>query len=82
MPIVIVAPDIIGAQVLSVVRGLLMRGHIDEEIATRSVDNLASAPVRRRTTEHLVRHVWSCRSNLTPYAPALGVQVRRPLTCP
>jgi len=64
---VIVAPDIIGAEVLAVVRGLLMRGRIDEEIAARSVDNLASAPVRRMTTEHLVRNVWSYRSNLTPY---------------
>jgi predicted nucleic acid-binding protein len=103
---VIVAPDIIGAEVLSVVRGLLMRGRIDQEIATRSVDNLASAPVRRMTTEHLVHHVWSCRSNLTPYdatyvtlaraagaplvtldarlarAPALGIEVRCPLTSP
>jgi len=64
---VLVAPDLVGAEVLSVVRGMLMRRLIDQEQADRAVENLATAPVRRMTTELLTRDMWSMRSNETPY---------------
>jgi len=63
----LVAPDLIGAEVLSVVRGMLLRGLVDEETAGRAVANLATAPVRRMTTEHLVGETWALRRNATPY---------------
>ena len=63
----LVAPDLVGAEVLSVVRGMLLRGLIDEGTAARAVANLAVAPVRRMTTEHLVDETWRLRRNATPY---------------
>lgn len=64
---VLVAPDLVGTEVLSVVRGMLMRRLIDQEQADRAVENLAAAPVRRMTTEFLTRDMWAMRGNVTPF---------------
>lgn len=73
---VLVAPDLVGAEVLSVVRGMLMRRLIDKEQADRAVENLAAAPVRRMTTEFVARDMWSLRSNVTPYDAGYVVLAR------
>lgn len=72
----LVAPDLVGAEVLSVVRGMLMRRLIDQKHADRAVENLAAAPVRRMTTEFLTRDMWTIRSNVTPYDAAYVVLAR------
>lgn len=77
----LVAPDLINTEVLSVVRGLLLRSLIEEEAAERAVANLAAAPVRRFTTESLVRPIWAMRRNVTPY-DATYVALARRLGCP
>ncbi len=64
---VLIAPDIIGAEVLAVIRKMLTTNLIDGAVAERAVENLASAPVRRMTTEHLIREIWSFRHAVTPY---------------
>lgn len=63
----LVAPDLVGAEVLSVVRGMLLRRLVDEKTAARAVANLATAPVRRMTTEHLVEGTWALWRDVTPY---------------
>lgn len=76
----LVAPDLVGSEVLSVLRGSLRRGLIDEATAHQAVADLAVAPVRRFTTERLTDRIWSLRHNVTPYdatyvvlAESLGV---------
>lgn len=71
------APDIVNAEVLSVVRGLLLRGLIDHETAERAVTNLAAAPVRRMTTGGLVAEIWSLHRNVTPYDACYVALARR-----
>lgn len=78
---VLVAPDLIGAEVLSVVRRALFRGLIDRAAADRAVENLVSAPVRRMTTEPLVRTMWVMHANVTPY-DACYVALARVLAAP
>lgn len=78
---VLVAPDLIGAEVLSVVRRALFRGLIDRAVADRAVENLVSAPVRRMTTEPLVPSMWAMRANVTPY-DACYVALARALAAP
>lgn len=63
-----IAPDLINAEVLSVIRGWLLRSLIDEQSAARAVGNLASAPVRRVMTAPLISRIWGLRANVTPYA--------------
>lgn len=62
-----IAPDIVGAEVLSVIRGALLRGLIDRVSADRAVHNLVDAPVRRLSTAMLLHEMWAMHSNVTPY---------------
>lgn len=78
----LLAPDLVNAEVLSVVRGLLRRGEIDDVTAGRAVGNLARAPVRRMTTTGLVTHMWILQSHVTPYDAsyvALAARLGTPL---
>lgn len=78
---ILVAPDLIGAEVLSVVRRALFRGLIDRATADRAVEFLVSAPVRRMTTEPLVPSMWAMHANVTPY-DACYVALARALAAP
>lgn len=77
----LVAPDLIDAEVLSVVRRALFRGLIDRAAADRAVENLVSAPVRRMTTEPLVPAMWAMSADVTPY-DACYVALARALAAP
>jgi predicted nucleic acid-binding protein len=77
----LVAPDLIGAEVLSVLRGWLLRSMIDEPAAGRAVANLVSAPVRRYVTSGLEREIWALRENVTAY-DATYVALARVVGCP
>ncbi len=75
------APDLINAEVLSVVRGWLLRRVIDLATARRAVHNLATAPVRRMATGGLISAVWDSYENLTPH-DATYVALAHRLGCP
>lgn len=77
----LVAPDLIGAEVLSVLRGWLLRSMIDETAAARGVANLVSAPVRRYGTAGLEGPIWALRRNVTAY-DATYVALARVVGCP
>jgi predicted nucleic acid-binding protein len=73
----LIAPDLINSEVLSVLRGWLARSLIDLPSAARAVRNLTTAPIRRFTTSSLIDEMWSTRHNLTPYDAAYVVLARR-----
>lgn len=73
----LIAPDLINSEVLSVLRGWLARSLIDPPSAARAVRNLTTAPIRRFTTSSLIDEMWSTRHNLTPYDAAYVVLARR-----
>jgi predicted nucleic acid-binding protein len=73
----LIAPDLINSEVLSVLRGWLARSLIDLPSAARAVRNLTTAPIRRFTTSSLIDEMWSTRHNLTPYDAAYVVLARQ-----
>lgn len=73
----LIAPDLINSEVLSVLRGWLARSLVDHVCAERAVRNLVTAPIRRFATSSLIDEMWSTRHNLTPYAAAYVVLARR-----
>jgi predicted nucleic acid-binding protein len=73
----LIAPDLINSEVLSVLRGWLARSLIDLPSAARAVRNLTTAPIRRFITSSLINEMWSTRHNLTPYDAAYVVLARR-----
>ncbi len=74
---VLIAPDLINSEVLSVLRGWLARSLVDEVCAARAVRNLVTAPIRRFATSSLIDEMWSTRHNLTPYDAAYVVLAHR-----
>ncbi|MGH8902473.1 MAG: type II toxin-antitoxin system VapC family toxin [Egibacteraceae bacterium] len=72
----LLAPDLINAEVLSVLRRWLHRSLIDRETAARAVRNLLMAPVRRFTTESLISTMWTLGDDLTPYTAAYTALAR------
>lgn len=77
----LLAPDLVDAEVLSVIRRWLRHGHIDLREADRAVTNLRRAPVHRMTTTPLIGAMWTARANLTPYDAAYAALARR-VRCP
>jgi predicted nucleic acid-binding protein len=73
----LIAPDLINSEVLSVLRGWLARSLIDPPSAARAVRNLTTAPIRRFTTSSLIDEMWFTPHNLTPYDAAYVVLARR-----
>lgn len=76
------APDIVNAEVLSVIRSLLIREQIDGRTAERAVQNLTRAPVQRLMTGGLIAQIWSLHRNVTPYDAtyvALAARLDAPL---
>ena len=73
----LLAPDLIDAEVLSVIRRWLAGGRIDAEQADRAVTNLRRAPLRRMLTAPLIDAIWAARANLTPYDAAYAALARR-----
>lgn len=77
----LVAPDLVNAEVLAVLRRWLVTGAVSDRQAEQAVRNLIAAPVRRFSTAPLVASVWSLRENVTAY-DACYVALARRLGCP
>lgn len=78
---VVAAPDLVNAEVVSVLRRWRAGDHIDAGAADRALARLARMDLVRFTTGGLIEAMWSLRHNLTPY-DASYVALARRLGCP
>jgi predicted nucleic acid-binding protein len=63
---VVVAPDLVNAEVLEVIRRLCRIGEITDDHAARAVAGLEDAPLQRIPTTGMLDEVWSLRHNVAP----------------
>ncbi len=63
---VVVAPDLVNAEVLQVIRRLFRMGEITDDHAVKAVAGLEDAPLQRIPTTGMLREVWSLRHNVAP----------------
>lgn len=61
------APELLDVEVLSVVRGLLLRDEITSRVAAFAVAELRRSPIVRTTHRALVGRAWELRDRLTSY---------------
>ncbi|MFW5876537.1 MAG: type II toxin-antitoxin system VapC family toxin [Myxococcota bacterium] len=66
-PAELVAPELLDAEVLSVLRKEVQRGVLDEERAREAIDDLRGWDVRRVPHRWLLEGAWSFRHNTTVY---------------
>jgi predicted nucleic acid-binding protein len=72
----LVAPEMVDAEVLSVLRRWVLNGDIEETRARMAVDDLVRWPMERVPHQSLVQLAWQYRRNLSAY-DALYVAVAR-----
>lgn len=61
-----VAPDLVNAEVLRTVRAKERSGAVSPEQAARAVADLADAPLHRLPTTGMIEAAWALRDNVTP----------------
>ena len=61
------APDLIDAEVLSVLRRLVLAGRLTEQHALSALTTSQQLGMRRHASRHLWPRAWELRSNLTAY---------------
>ena len=61
------APDLIDAEVLSVLRRLVLAGRLAEQHALVALTTSQQLGLRRHASRHLWPRAWELRSNLTAY---------------
>ena len=61
------APDLIDAEVLSVLRRLVLAGRLTEQHALSALTTSQQLGLRRHASRHLWPRAWELRSNLTAY---------------
>lgn len=64
---VLLAPDLLRVEVLSVIRRHAVSGQLTKRQADDAVGDLLSLPIRVYPTEPLLRRCWALRGNLTAY---------------
>lgn len=64
---VLAAPELIDLEVASVLRRLLLSGHLPARRAEQALADLADLPLRRARHRALVSRCWSLRENVTIY---------------
>jgi predicted nucleic acid-binding protein len=77
----LVAPELLDAEVLSVLRGAVLRGRLAEARARLAVDDLVHWPLERIPHRTLVSAAWQYHQNLSAYH-ALYVAAARTLNIP
>ena len=73
---VLLAPELMDAEVLSVLRRAVLHGHLAETRALLAVDDLVHWPVERIPHRNLALLAWQYRYNLSAY-DALYVAIAR-----
>jgi predicted nucleic acid-binding protein len=76
-----VAPELLDAEVLNVVRRYVRRGEMSAERAREALELLAEADVERFPIAPLVLDAWALRDNVSSY-DAFYVALARGLRCP
>jgi predicted nucleic acid-binding protein len=61
------APDLIDAELLSVLRRLVLAGRLTEQHALSALTTSQQLGLRRHASRHLWPRAWELRSNLTAY---------------
>lgn len=64
------APQLIDLEVSSVLRRLLLAGHLPARRAELALSDLVALPLRRVSHRTLLPRCWDLRDNLTPYDAA------------
>ena len=76
------APELIDAELLSVLRRLVLTGQLAEQQAVLALDTAQLLGLRRHTTRQLWPRAWQLRANLSAYDAlyvALAEQLNLPL---
>ena len=63
----LVAPELMDAKVLSVLRRAVLHGHLAEARALMALDDLATWPVERISHQSLTRLAWQHHQNVSAY---------------
>lgn len=63
----LVAPDLLGVEVLSVIRRHLNTGALNAQQANDAMDDLLALPITLYPTTPLLRRCWELRPNITAY---------------
>ena len=64
---ILVAPELLDAEVLSAVRRGVLNGHLDPRRARMAVRDLSEWPIERLSHRDLVRSAWEYRENVSAY---------------
>ncbi len=64
---VVIGPDLLRIEVISVVRRHLRAGRLSQEHAAAAIEDLLEFPVRVSPTTPLLSRMWELRENLTAY---------------
>ena len=62
-----IAPEMLDVEVMSALRGAVMRGAIEEAQALTALEDLALWPIERVSHRFLVRTAWQFRHNVSAY---------------
>jgi predicted nucleic acid-binding protein len=63
----LVAPELLDLEVVSVLRGQMIAGALDDGRADLALDDLSAMPLKRAPHLPLLRRCWELRENLTTY---------------
>ena len=63
----LVAPHLLPAEVLNILRRFVAAGLVSREIATQAVDDISDLPITYYEADPLLPRVWALRDNLTSY---------------
>jgi predicted nucleic acid-binding protein len=76
------APELIDAELLSVLRRLVLANQLPEQLALQALATAQQLGLRRHASRHLWPRAWELRTNLTAYDAlyvALAEQLEAPL---
>ena len=63
----VLAPELLDVEVLSVLRRAMLRGHLAEQRATKALEDLRDWPIVRLSHGALLEEAWRYRHNVSAY---------------